>query len=316
MDRVRARCSIVLLTWLAWVVRFCQLEAQSLWFDEAFSWLCATIPLPQALQFALTNFVHPPLYYLLLRPVMWLGDGAFQLRLLSAWIGVLSVPLLYTLGRRMAGRAVGVLAAALLALNPFHVWYSQEARMYTLLFLLALGVGYFFQQVLSRGRRHNWVGLGIVSGLAYVTHYFALLLPLAQFIYILLHLRRYQRLLRRWVLVQALAAFPLGVWVYCLYRLPEQAMGIGWIPRPVAWDPLLTLWSFSLGFPTRFGLAVGLGLLPFAGVLVQAACLRRRQEWWWLWLALPPLFVLLLSWGTGRSFYVDRFFIICPPICC
>lgn len=301
------------ITLLAAALRFCRLEVQSLWFDEAFSWLCATAPLPQALQFALTNFVHPPLYYLLLRPLVWLGDGEFQLRLLSAWAGVIGVPLLYALGRRMADRSTGFLAAVLLALNPFHVWYSQEARMYTLLFSLALGVGYFFERVMARGKQRNWVGLAIVSSLAYVTHYFSLLLPLSQVVFFLLHFRRYHRLLRRWVMVQALAILPLGVWVYFLYRLPEQAMGIGWIPRPVIWDPLLTLWNFGLGLPDRLTLAVTMGLLPFAVALVHAA--RPGQRWAWprVWLMWPPLFVLLLSWGTGRYFYIDRFFIICLP---
>nr|HID12241.1 hypothetical protein [Anaerolineae bacterium] len=313
MSRARIQHLMLLLTWLATVLRFSRLGLQSLWFDEAFSWLCATAPLPQALQFALTNLVHPPLYYLLLRPMMWLGDGEFQLRLLAAWVGVVSVPLLYALGHHVADRSTGLLAATLLALNPFHVWFSQEARMYTLLFVLALGMGYFFGRVVTVGKRRNWVGLGIVSGIAYVTHYFSLLLPLAQFAFLVLHFRSYYRLLRRWMMVQVLAALPLGVWVYCLYRLPEQSMGIGWIPRPVIWDPLITLWNFSLGFPDRFTLAVVLGLLPFAVALIQATRSGQRWGWWWVWLAWPPLFVLLLSWGTGRYFYVDRFFIICLP---
>jgi mannosyltransferase len=312
-DQAGKKYLILLLTWLAAALRFFQLGVRSLWFDEAFSWLCATAPFPEAIEFALTNFVHPPLYYLLLRPIMWIGDREFQLRLLSAWVGVTSVPLLYSLGCRMADRSTGLLAAALLALNPFHIWFSQEARMYTLLFILALGVGYFFGQVIEAGKWRNWIGLGFISGLAYVTHYFSLLLPLAQFAFILWRFRRYHHLLRRWVMVQALAAVPLTLWLYCLSRLPEQAMGIGWIPRPVIWDLFLTLWNFSLGFPDRFSLLVGLGFLPFAAALTQAACSGRHRGWWWVWLAGPLLFVLLLSWGTGRYFYVDRFFIICLP---
>ena len=304
---------VVLLAWLAAVVRLWNLGEQSLWFDEAFSWLCATAPLPQAIQIALVNFVHPPLYYLLLRPVMLLGDGEFQLRLLSAWAGVLGVPLLYATGSRLSDRRTALLAASLLALNPFHVWYSREARMYALLFDLALAVGYFFERATSKGGSANWLGLGISSSLAYVTHYFALLLPLAQFAFLLTRFRRTYRLLRRWATVQAVAALPIGLWIGGLYQLPERAMGIGWIPRPAIWDLLLTAWNFGLGPLDRWTLPAAVGSLPLLAGLAWAIRVRQEKRWWKWWLALPPVFVLLLSWGTGRYFYVDRFFIICLP---
>ena len=54
--------------------------------------------------------------------------------------------------------------------------------MYALLFSLALGVGHFFERVMAREKRRDWIGLGFVSSLAYVTHYFSLLLSLTQFI--------------------------------------------------------------------------------------------------------------------------------------
>lgn len=308
-----SRWCIVSITLLGAALRLSRLAAQSLWFDEVFSWLCASTPLAVGLRFALLNFVHPPLYYLLLRPFVILHHSEYMLRWLSATIGIVAVPLIYQVGRRLAGRVPGLLAAALLAVNPFHVWYSREARMYTCVFLLALLCGYLFQRTLAQGRMRNWVALGIVSGLAYVTHYFCLLLPLTQFVYLLLNFRQRYRLLRPWVLVQALAGLPLAVWFYFLFSQPEKSMGIGWIPRPRVWDPVLTLWNFSLGSPNRLSMWVVLGLLPFAVALIRGLQSSPHRLWWALWLMWPLLFTLGLSWGLGRYFYVDRFFIVCLP---
>jgi hypothetical protein len=68
---------------------------------------------------------------------MGLGDSAARVRAFSAFTGTLTVPVLYLLGRRLVGRNVGLLAAFLLSISPFHVRFAQETRMYTLLTLNA-----------------------------------------------------------------------------------------------------------------------------------------------------------------------------------
>jgi outer membrane biosynthesis protein TonB len=81
---------------------------------------------------------HPPLYYALLHGWMRLvGDSEFAVRTLSALFGTLTVPVIYRLARRIAGKTAGLLAALILAVSPFHVRFAQEARMYTLLALEA-----------------------------------------------------------------------------------------------------------------------------------------------------------------------------------
>ncbi len=92
----------------------------------------------------------PPLYYAL----AWLwtqvvGTGELGLRSLSALAGVATVPVAYLLGIELRDRRAGIAAAALVAVNPMLLWYSQEARGYALLVLLtALALLYFL-----RGRR-------------------------------------------------------------------------------------------------------------------------------------------------------------------
>ena len=85
--------------------------------------------------------IHPPLYYALLHAwAALLGTGPAALRLLSLVVGVLTIPLLYLVARRMLSTRAALLAALLLTISPLHVYYSQEVRMYGLVALLSVGV--------------------------------------------------------------------------------------------------------------------------------------------------------------------------------
>jgi mannosyltransferase len=303
--------SVSLLTVTALAIRLVRLGEQSLWLDEAFSWLVASRPLAEGLEIARVNFVNPPLYYLLLHPVAQIGHSEALLRLPSALFGAATVPLLYALGRRLHRPRAGIAAAALLAFNPFHMWVSREARSYALLCLLAALVLASFLQRLS-GRR-GWLAFTGLSALAYLTHYFALLLALAQFIFFLLTLQRRHRLFRRWVLAQAVAFAPLAIWLAWLFTQETQSIGIGWIPRPAWWAPLLTLWDFGLLYVDGWW-SWGFWAVPlFAVALACGLWNVRRRLLLGLWLVVPVLAVLLISWGLGRYFYVDRYFVTVLP---
>src|SRR6478735_5350179 len=94
----------------------------------------------------------PPLYYAL----AWLwtqvaGTGEWGLRSLSAVAGVATIPVAFLVGRELRGQRVGLLAAALVAVNPMLLWYSQEARAYSLLGLFcALSLLYCVRAMESR----------------------------------------------------------------------------------------------------------------------------------------------------------------------
>ncbi|SHM24007.1 glycosyltransferase family 39 protein [Roseibium suaedae] len=129
---------------LAAALRLPYLDRTSLWYDEAVSWSQSKGTLTGLLaQVAGDNY--PPLHNLMLWATMKLGgDSEIALRLPSALCGLLAVWLVYLLGKTVFSRTAGLLAATLLALSPFHVWYSTEARMYSvfaatgLLYLLGI----------------------------------------------------------------------------------------------------------------------------------------------------------------------------------
>ena len=117
------------------LLRLWQIAGEGLWIDEAFSIWIARQAVPAALSWLVRIDQHPPLYYVLLHLWLRLGDGAATVRALSAIASTLNIPVIYALGRRLLGLKVGVVAAVVLALSPFHIRFAQEARMYALLSL-------------------------------------------------------------------------------------------------------------------------------------------------------------------------------------
>jgi mannosyltransferase len=100
------------------------------------------------------------------------GVGALGFRSLSAFVGTLTVPVMYLAGLRISRRA-GVWAAALTAVNPAMYYFSQEARCYALLILLSAAAFVMWQRALQSPDSRSlilWSGFSI---LALLTHYFA-----------------------------------------------------------------------------------------------------------------------------------------------
>ena len=133
-------------------LRLYRIGANGLWIDEAFSVWMGRQPVGQMLDWLVRIDQHPPLYYLLLHLWMRLGDGEAVVRAFSALCSTLTIPAIYLLGRRLAGRRVGLLAALILAVSPFHVYFAQEARMYALLALNASLALYALARLLADPR--------------------------------------------------------------------------------------------------------------------------------------------------------------------
>ncbi len=201
---------------LAAVVRFATLDGQSFDHDEA---VTAARVLHPSLFDTLSAVVHgersPPLYYVL----AWgwstaFGTGEVGLRSLSALFGTLTVPVAYLAARELVNRRpIALLAAAFVALNPYLVWYSQEARSYALMVLFATVALLFFARALNRPDPHSLAMWGLASALAVCTHYFAVFLIAPEAIWLVVgrtH-RRQAILTVAAVIAVGLALIPLAI---------------------------------------------------------------------------------------------------------
>ncbi len=174
-ERSRAFWIVAGLTALAALLRFATLGVQSYHHDEV-------VTASRVLRGGFVHAMHavwvsestPPVYYAL--AWIWtqlVGTGEFGLRTVSAAAGVATVPVAYLIGVELRGRRAGLWAAALVAVNPMMLWYSQEARAYALVALFGALSALWWLRAERRGARRDFVWWGVWSGLAIGTHYFA-----------------------------------------------------------------------------------------------------------------------------------------------
>ncbi|MEM7030874.1 MAG: glycosyltransferase family 39 protein [Chloroflexota bacterium] len=180
----RVNVPLILILWLALALRLFQLETQSLWYDEGVTWYLTQFSLPQLVAWTAAD-IQPPFYYVILWMTTRLfGQSEWALRFPSLLFGVLNVPVMWQLGRALSPqrhRLVGYVAASFMTLSPLMVYYSQEARMYTLLVLQANVASYLLWQ-LMQGKQPTTVRIlayVLTMAFALYTHYFAAFLLLA-----------------------------------------------------------------------------------------------------------------------------------------
>ncbi len=161
------------------VLRLIALGHKSFWIDEIASVVIAQKPSAAFWRFLWHDEGNMALYYMLLRPWLHLGNSEALVRLLSVLPGVLTIPLMYLLGKRLFGRDTGMLAAALFALNPCAIACSQEARAYSFLVLAVVLSCYCFVRLVEEPSYKRGIGYGIVAGLTCYFHYFGVLVPAA-----------------------------------------------------------------------------------------------------------------------------------------
>lgn len=166
--------AVVALTALGAVLRFATLDRQGFWLDELVTVSLLRLDFGSMLDAIPENEATPYVYYVL----AWgwaqvFGVGEVGLRSLSALVGSAIVPVTYGAGAVLVCRRAGLVAAALVSVHPFLVWYAREARSYSLFALLAACTVLFFGYALRGTSRWALLGWAIASSLAIATHYFA-----------------------------------------------------------------------------------------------------------------------------------------------
>ena len=318
---------------LAFGLRFYRLDAQSLWNDEGTSVAVAQCDLATITRDA-AHDIHPPLYYWLLSGwLRLLGHSEAAVRSLSVLLGVVLVALTYLLGRWLGSRWLGLVAALLAAVNPFQVYYSQEARMYVLLAVLAAGTMLALARLVERPSLLGFAFLVLLEVAGLYTHYsFAFVILAANLSYALwlALIWRREPVGRRawhWLLSQAAVVLLYLPWLPIALRQistwPKPAEGLA---AAVPWSAMLAeAWRWLVLGPTIetgqavvpllvAALAAALGALSLARGWVGRPTLRAR----WgagllvIWAGLPLL--LMLALGLYREAYLKFLLVATPPL--
>jgi mannosyltransferase len=263
---------------LAAVLRFAKLRTQSIWFDEAATWDVVRRSFGEMLSRLPDGESNPPLFYVL--EWIWtrvFGDGEAGLRSLSALAGLLTVPVAYAIGQRaaagvarVAAERAGLAAAALVAVNPLLVWFSQEARSYALATLLSAVALVLFQRSLDDRRGRVLAAWAVAAAFALATHYFTAFVLAPQAVWLLW---RHPRRRDASAAVAALGAVALALLPLLIAQSgnPYDIAGTSLALR-LAQLPK----QFLLGY--RGPLALPFGLLGSALVLGGAWLLARRTS--------------------------------------
>src|SRR5713101_2010539 len=245
--------------------------------------------------------VHPPLHAAILWvTVRAVGSSELAIRLPSIVAGTLVVPMLYLAGRELFDRRTGLIAAVLGAAFPLAVWYSQEARMYSL-YMLFTTVAVFAQaRALRLGRVQEWTLYGVATAALLWTQYLSVLVVLAQqvvFAVAILKGRRagasIKRVVTAWLGSLALAAVllaPLLPYVLTQFgSYKHRGAGLTAVPSQagssVASQPGLSVYSVIAnliwaagGYHADRAMEQLSALWPL-GMVVALALLGRRRSW-------------------------------------
>jgi mannosyltransferase len=219
MTRLRF-ASLLAIVLLAFSLRLYRLDAQELWGDESASVGARRLSEVQVL-LGKTD-VHPPLYFFTLREAMLLfGTSLLAIRYVSAFWGVLVVPLVYRIGKRAMSRQAGALAALFAAVSAYQVFYSQEARMYTMATAWAAASLWCTVELLRpssptllpKREKGVWIAFILTSLVGMYTHYFVAFVVIAEGLALLWAARRDRRMLTRLAVATAIVAVVYAPWI-------------------------------------------------------------------------------------------------------
>jgi uncharacterized membrane protein len=182
------------------ILRCFRLSFQSYWFDEVMS-IEHILGGSNFFKWLARGFTgDPPLYEFLL--YFWIkifGQSETAVRALSVIFSAATLPAIYLLSKELFDNKTAVYSVFLLSFSAYHIYYAQEARMYSLVGLLVVSSGIFFAKGLKNDRKINWVMYSIATIAAFYAHYSALFVVLAEAIILCLYRRKYKIKLWHWL---------------------------------------------------------------------------------------------------------------------
>ncbi|HKZ86016.1 MAG TPA: glycosyltransferase family 39 protein [Anaerolineae bacterium] len=287
---------LIIIVAIGVTLRLINLGGRPLWYDEAFSILYARLPYATMLEGTLAQSqgaaadVHPPFFYLSLQHWMNVfGNSVAAARLLSLAYGVGTILLAYGLMRELFDRRVGLIAAAFVALSPFQIAYSQEARMYAQLGFWTIASLWAFVRGARTNRWKAWVAFGVCGAAALYSHNLAFAFYAAIGLFVVA--RVLDGLARRTLRASLLTGTIIGALIMgalfspWLVQLPAQFGKIAqsyWITPPTMVTFVQTLmvfglWTDNQAAAPRLAVAILGGSLLILALILHELVHRRRE---------------------------------------
>jgi mannosyltransferase len=326
IKQIKKNRVIMAILSLAFAMRLIVIN-QSLWLDEAIS---AEVVRDFSYKGIITDFVgsdnHPPLFYLDLK--FWtdlFGYSEFALRFPSVIYGVLTVFVTFLIAQRIVGKrnkSFPILASALLATSQFHIYYSQEARMYSLAAFLATLAIYAFLYLLKENDNYYWTLFSFAICALVFTDYVPVFMLPVFWIYAFLKKK------------------PKSWWKkFLVFHLPLIVLGLLWLPTFLvqvekgrwlvatlpAWKQVAGGASFKqaalvwmkfvlgrIGFRDKifYYSLILIASVPFIVTLIKSFVSKQKLSLIWLWLVAPLLLGFISSYWAPFFIYFRFLFVV------
>lgn len=296
-------------------LRMHKLDANSFWYDEAESVITAASP-GRAIS-VLSKENYPGIFYkIFIHYWSRLGYGEGILRSSSVIFGLLSIAMAYILSAYLFGRPVALLSAALVSFSPFHIYYSQELRMYAFLSFLSILCIYFFIRALREKRIVFYFGYVVSNLLNIYTHPVAFIWFLCQLLFLFLFRKRYMGQTKAWLWSNLAVSILLIPWLTAVFRLscllimkdPRYYDIVSWILPVNLLSPIFTFKNFSVGYNAESLFYIFISAIFFFLFLRGAEKMDKEARRLSLLCLLTPVLVYFVV-SLFRNCYVDRYFI-------
>jgi len=312
---MKTKNSILLILFIALLLRLVSVN-QSLWMDEAIS---AVVVKNYSLLEIITRFApadtHPPLYYMMLR--LWtlvFNYSEISLRFPSVIFGVLTVFIVYKIGERFS-KKTAIYSTLLTSIAPLLIYYSQEARMYSLSTLLTAMVVLIFL-------KKQWLTLSVLILLLAITDYLPLLVLLPFWIYLVSFERNKKNILK---FIKASIPTIIFIMFWFPTFLKQSLSTSTYLTRFPAWEKvlgtasikdLLLVWvKFILGRIDFENINIYLLIIVMATIvfcipLYYSIIRYKKIAILWLWLIMPVLLAFLGAFFIPGFSYFRLIFVL------
>jgi 4-amino-4-deoxy-L-arabinose transferase-like glycosyltransferase len=329
----KVAAAIVLITALGAALRLYHLGHYSLWYDECASLYHARFVDLRGSLFHFENTTEPPMMAVL--AWMWYGlvqavtdspvtsvANDFAIRLMPCIFGIAAVPLAYLVTRTLLRDSRAALVAAfLVAINPFQVYYSQELRIYSFTTVLALIAIYCTHQALEVNRRRYWIGMVAAEALMMYSHYITVWFIFTMNLWFLAVAWSYRRHFWRWTAANAALMVAIVPALIMAWRMNQMVLDL--------WPPFYESPTWKSGLITFKSLFAWYGFIPavywplfaLAAALLVWGLVSAGARWKPLlllgMLAVVPIAGNVILWSVRDfSFYEHRLFIVSGIAAC
>ncbi len=302
--------TFLLILGLGVLMRFLFLGSNDLWYDEILSMYPVSFEYQPRPIYPFPFFLYHSLISLV---TSLFGVSSFVMRFPSAFFNSIVIFIIYRFALKLFNnKNIALISSLIFAFSPFQIWYSQEARNYSLFLLLSILSSINLYSYIMQGSKKSFLFYVLFSVAGMFTHPFCILLQVIQSFYFLFSTKSKKRAVFSMLHFALFVPF-LGGFIGQFHFLNNGF----WIPKPNLFSLVISATNFLIGY-NGVNISYNLTGLFILGVIVfslRGIFLRRFENnfLFCLFSFMAPILSVFLFSRLFSSFYLDRAFIIFTP---